>query len=117
MLFNLSEDSIRYIALFLKIYDIVNFSLINKITYKAIDKIFYDNLALKIYGKQFWIDAYNRPQIISKPSKSLKEELIKIEIFQNKLEKKNKRWSNKDFYNYWKQDKMRLLYIIGLNHP
>ena len=43
-----------------------------------------------------------RPVIESKPLKTYKAKLIRIETFQKVLDRLNyKRWTQKDFYNYW----------------
>ena len=43
----------------------------------------------------------------SKPFKDMKKELIRIEFFQKHLDNLNiKRWTKKDFYNYWKFDNL-----------
>ena len=104
MLF-LNDDLIRYIALFLhlNLNNLLNFSIVNKNINIVIDDIFYKQLAILYYSSDFWKRAYNRPVYISKPLKNIKMELIRIENFQKILDRNNlNRWTQKDFYNYWK---------------
>lgn len=103
MFINLSNDNIRNIGKFLTLYDLINFERTNKFIFLSFDKTYYKRLAYKIYGENFWKMALERPYIVSKPLKSFKKELLRIENFQIRLDKlNNKRWTNKDFYNYWK---------------
>lgn len=96
-------DLIRYISFFLKFQDILDFSIITKDTYKALDNLFYKNLAYNTYGVCFWLKASCRNPIVSKPLKNFKLELLRIENFQRNLDNINiSRWTKKDFYNYWK---------------
>lgn len=113
MFVKLSHDEIRFIAIFLTINDIINFTNTNKIINIAIDNNFYNDLAIQLYGKAFWKIALNRPPIISKPLFNYKKELLRIENFQKGLDKINaKRWVTKDFYDYWKSDTKRVLYLL-----
>ena len=113
MFVKLSADEIRSIANFLTINDIINFTNSNKIINIAIDNNFYNDLANKLYGNTFWKLAFNRPRVISKPLFNYKKELLRIENFQKGLDKINtKRWVAKDFYDYWKSDSKRALYLL-----
>jgi len=104
---NLNDDVLREIAFKLKFDTILNFSLANKKTYIVFDDIFYKNLAIILYSRIFWIKASYRPIKKSKPYKDMKKELIRIEFFQKHLDNLNmKRWTKKDFYNYWKFDNL-----------
>lgn len=99
----LNLDIIRYISNFLKLDDILNFSIICKDLYNTFDEIYYKNLAYAYYGKNFWTKAKLRNTNISKPLKNFKLEIIRIENFQKDLDNINvSRWTHKDFYNYWK---------------
>ena len=87
----------------MNLYDIIHMSMTCKYFYNIFDDNFFKNLDNLYYSKMFWILAKQRPILLSHPLKSMKDELIRIENFQNKLEKNNNnRWTNKDFYNYWK---------------
>ena len=99
----LNGDLIRIIADSLNFKEILKYSTINKFLYKNIDNNFYKKIAVKYYSKDFWNKASQRPILYSKPLKNIKMELIRIEIFQKTLERcEKKRWSQQDFYNYWK---------------
>ena len=114
MIMVLSEDSIRNITLFLDLHDILELIKVAKFFNVCFDDIFFYNLAFKTYGKQFWIDALNRPYYVSQPLNNLKEELIRIEKFQISLEKVSMlRWTKRDFYNYWKYDNYKLVYLLN----
>lgn len=99
---NFNDDIITYISLFLTFKDILLYSQINKYYKNLFDLIFYKNLAIKLYTIDFWQKAYNRPINTSKPLKNIKEELIRIELFQEKLFKYcNYKFTIQDFYKYW----------------
>ena len=101
-MFNLDYDIIRQISYKLNLECILLFSMVNKSIYNALDTIFYKNLALNYFGRDFWIKAYLRRPYISKPLKNMKRELIRIEFFQRNMDILNvNRWTKKDFYDYW----------------
>ena len=102
----LSNDIIELIMKNLSLHSITLFSITNKEYYKMLDDLFYLNLAIDIYGKEFWVKAFSRPTIQSKPLNSMKLELIRIEQFQTRVYKSiSRRWTNNDFYNYWIYEK------------
>ena len=104
---NLNYDVLREIAFKLNFETILNLSSTNKKIYIIFDDIFYKNLAIILYSRIFWIKASLRPIKKSKPFKDMKKELIRIEFFQKHLDNLNmKRWTKKDFYNYWKFDNL-----------
>lgn len=101
----LKDDIIFIITNFLNFNDILNFSILDKYYYKLFDDIYYKNLSIKYYTEKFWIYARNRPIKLSKPLKSYKKEIIRIEYFQKRLDNlNNDRWTCKDFYNYWNHE-------------
>ena len=101
----LNNDVVELIMKNLQLYDILLFSITNKEYYKLLNNLFYLNLAIDIYGKEFWAKAFLRPKIKSKPLNSMKLELIRIERFQTRVYKSiSRRWTNEDFYNFWKGD-------------
>ena len=101
----LNNDVVELIMKNLQLYDILLFSITNKEYYKMLNNLFYLNLAIDIYGKEFWAKAFLRPKIKSKPLNSMKLELIRIERFQTRVYKSiSRRWTNEDFYNFWKGD-------------
>ena len=101
----LNNDVVELIMKNLQLYDILLFSITNKEYYKMLNNLFYFNLAIDIYGKEFWAKAFFRPKIKSKPLNSMKLELIRIERFQTRVYKSiSRRWTNEDFYNFWKGD-------------
>lgn len=102
---NLSDDLIELITKHLQLDDILSFSIINKENYKILNDSFYLNLALDIYGKEFWVRALSRPKTKSKPLNSMKLELIRVEKFQKQIHKSIfRRWTNHEFYNYWENN-------------
>lgn len=102
MINRLNADIIRNLAYYLDLFSVLNLSIVDKCTYKYFDEIFYKSYAIYIFGDIFWIKASMRPIIESKPLKTYKAELIRIETFQKVLDRLNyKRWTQKDFYNYW----------------
>ena len=103
---NLNNDILCHISFELNLNNLLNFSIINKNNYKIFDNIFYKNYALKQFSQDFWIKAYERPIIYSRPLNNIKLELIRIEQFQKSLDNLNvDRWTKKDFYNYWEMEK------------
>jgi hypothetical protein len=101
----LPYDIIRKIAINLDFNNILIFSSINKYIYTILDEYFYYDLAIKYYTKDFWIKAAQRPIERSFPLKTMKEELLRIQYFQNIIKKYEKRlWELDDFYNYWSAD-------------
>ena len=94
----LNNDVVELIMKNLQLYDILLFSITNKEYYKMLNNLFYLNLAIDIYGKEFWAKAFLRPKIKSKPLNSMKLELIRIERFQTRVYKSiSRRWTNEDF--------------------
>ena len=101
----LNEDLFKLTANNLTLKEILKYSIVNKNLYQIFDENFYKRLAIKYYTKDFWEKAYKRPTFYSKPLKNTKMELIRIENFQLMLDRLNlKRWVQKDFYNYWKNN-------------
>ena len=101
----LSNDLVELIMKKLQLDDILLFSITNKEYYKMLDDLFYLNIAIDIYGKEFWAKAFLRPTIKSKPLNSMKLELIRIERFQSRVYKSiSRRWTNDDFYSFWSLD-------------
>ena len=108
----LPDDIICNIILMLDFETIIKFTEINSEINYLLDDIFFNNLAVLYYSKEFWIRAALRPKHYSKPLKSMKLELMRIEKFQNLLEKlENKRWTNQKFYNLW--DNEELIYYTN----
>jgi len=109
MLVKLNQDIIINISYMLNLTSILNLSAVDKITYKYFDEVFYKCYAMYIFGQDFWLNAFKRPIIKSIPLKTFKAELIRIESFQKELDRLNyERWTQKDFYNYWKYDLISL---------
>ena len=99
----LSCDLVELIMKSLQLDDILLFSITNKEYHKMLNNLFYLNLAIDIYDKEFWVKAFFRPKIKSKPLNSMKLELIRVERFQKRIYQSiSRRWTNDDFYNFWK---------------
>lgn len=112
MLF-LPNDIIYNIIFMIDFNTIIKVTEVNKETHKLLDNNFFKILAIKYYSKEFWKRAALRPKHYSKPLNSMKLELLRIEKFQNLLEKlENNRWSNEKFYNLW--DNEDLIYSKNL---
>lgn len=105
MFTKLNQDIIRNLAYNLDLLSILNLSQVDKINYHSLDELFYRCYAMFIYGEEFWIRARMRPIQKSRPLLTAKRELIRIELFQKILDGlNNNRWTQKDFYDYWKYD-------------
>ena len=103
MLYLLNDDIVIFITSFLSFYDIINITNICKMYYNNIftDDYFY-NLAVSYYSDNFWKIANMRSKELSKPLKNYKLELLRIEKYQETLEKYySERWTINDFYSYW----------------
>ena len=104
MISKLNQDVIQNLAYYLDLFSILNLSLVDKTINLYLDDIFYKSYAIYVFGDIFWIKASMRPIVESKPLKTYKAELIRIETFQKVLDRLNyKRWTQKDFYNYWEK--------------
>ena len=102
MISKLNQDVLQNLAYYLDLFSILNLSLVDKTINLYLDDIFYKSYAIYVFGDIFWIKASMRPIVESKPLKTYKAELIRIETFQNVLDRLNyNRWTQKDFYNYW----------------
>ena len=102
MISKLNQDVIQNLAYYLDLFSILNLSLVDKTINLYLDDIFYKSYAMCVFGDIFWIKASMRPIVESKPLKTYKAELIRIETFQHVLDRLNyNRWTQKDFYNYW----------------
>ena len=105
MFTKLNQDIIRNLAYNLDLVSILNLSQVDRINYYSLDELFYRCYAVFIYGEEFWIRAMMRPIQKSRPLLTVKRELIRIELFQKMLDRlNNNRWTQKDFYDYWKYD-------------
>ena len=97
------NDLLLFIGFKLDFNSILNFSSINKSNFKLFDDLFFKELADNYYSYEFWKIAKKRPFYTSKPLNNYKLELLRIENFQQFLDNLNMdRWTQKDFYNYWK---------------
>lgn len=95
-------DIIYVISFLLNFNDILNLSIINKYYLSLFDDKYYEDLSILYYTNEFWKLANKRPIKLSKPLKNFKKEILRIENFQRTLDNLNyKRWTNKDFYDYW----------------
>lgn len=101
---NFNIDIIKYISLnFDNVKDMISFITSTKLIYNYIDDMFFRDFAYKLYTKEFWIVASYRPPLKSKPLETMYKELLRIEQFQiNQKKSSGKRWSNNQFYDYWK---------------
>jgi hypothetical protein len=64
------------------------------------------NLAIKLYGYEFWLKAWNRPPHISKPLDTWIDEVCRIEKFQKMIKNiEGKRYTNQQFYTIWEVEK------------
>ena len=103
----LPDDIICNIISMLDFDTIIKFTEINNEINSLLDNNFFYNLAIKYYSREFWNRASERLIYYSKPLKSMKLEVMRIEQFQNLLEKlENKRWTNQKFYNLWDNEKL-----------
>jgi len=63
---------------------------------------YWEYVAQECYGNVFWTRAKQRPSMASRPLQSWKKELLRIEIFQQKVsEFGSPRWKVEDFYIFW----------------
>lgn len=80
---------------------LINIIKTNKYFYNNIDESYFIRWGINHYTLDFWIKANQRSENISKPQKTMKLELLRLQTFINTLKLQNITWSNKDFYDYW----------------
>ena len=98
-----NEDIIYIISYYLNFYNILNLSSINKYIYSIFDDKYYKKLWMLYYSKEFLKLNTKKLIKLSKPLTNSKKEILRIINFQRTLDNLNyKRWTKKDFYNYWK---------------
>ena len=102
MLVKLPLDLILNIFYILdNVHDIINITILNLFLYKNIDDSYFYSWGIKQYSKDFWVKASMRTKSISKPLKSMKLELIRLQRFIDCIQLQNMKWTNKDFYDFW----------------
>lgn len=102
MLLNLPLDLILNIFYILdNVNDIINITTLNLYLYQNIDDSYFYSWGIKQYTKDFWIKASMRTKSISKPLKTMKLELIRLQRFIDCIKLQNMKWANKDFYDFW----------------
>lgn len=102
MLLNLPLDLILNIFYILdNVHDIINITTLNLYLYQNIDDSYFYSWGIKQYTKDFWIKASMRTKSISKPLKTMKLELIRLQRFIDCIKLQNMKWTNKDFYDFW----------------
>jgi len=103
MITDLPDEVLYYIFInFLEFYETVTMRNSNTNFREILDDKFYEKLAFKLYGENFWKLAYKRCPKVSLPYRTLLEELRRIETFQrNYLKTNNKRCANQEFYEFW----------------
>lgn len=110
----INDDIIIEISKYMNIKTLLVYNSLNKHVFKLLDNNFYKELAYKMYTKEFWIKAKERPVTISNPLKLWKYEIKRIEKFQNcMIEVYNKRLTNEEFYNYWNKQ-LKILQPISM---
>ena len=102
-LYELSDDLLYYCLFFIKdINNILNFANTNVYFNKLLNNNFYWLWGNNKYSYNFWKLAYSRTIQLSKPFINIKQELIRIYVFQENLKKRNiPEWNEQDFYSYW----------------
>ena len=67
------------------------------------DDLFAGKRAIDMYGKEFWVRASARPVHSSQPMKRVIDELLRIEKFQENVQKlHDRRFQAVDFYKMWR---------------
>ena len=97
------------------IYEVINFSSIDKNTYELFDDNMYLYWGRNLYSKEFWDKAEARTPITYKSYTNMKTELLRIEVFQKHLVKHDmETWTKEDFYNYWEALEV---YVCNMGTP
>ena len=98
----LCTDIIQHICFQLDIEVLEQIRQVSKQFYLILNDKFYKMFAKKVWGEEFWKKAMKRPIKFSKPLKTWREELIRLELFQRMVEKnEKKRWRPHQFYVVW----------------
>lgn len=80
---------------------LINIIKTNKYFYNNIDDSYFILWGIHQYTLEFWIKANQRSKTISKPLKTMKLELLRLQSFIDILKIQNITWSNKNFYDFW----------------
>lgn len=80
---------------------LINIIKTNKYFYYNIDDSYFILWGINHYTLDFWIKAKQRSKSISKPLKTMKLELLRLQTFIDAMKILNITWSNKDFYDFW----------------
>lgn len=96
------NDIIQHICFQLDLESLDHLRQVSKHFCFILNDKFYFVFANKLWGKEFWKKAMKRPVHVSKPLKTWREELIRLEMFQRMVEKnEKKRWQPHQFYVVW----------------
>lgn len=83
------------------LHDLISIIKLNRYLYHNIDDTYFIIWGINNYSKDFWIKANKRSKCLSKPLKSMKLELLRIQRFIDYMKIQNIIWSNEDFYKFW----------------
>ena len=103
-MFNILYEDVLLIILynFTNVKYIINFSTINKATYKTINNNIYIEWAKNMYSSELWNRANKQTVYISKPFINMKLELLRLHNFTRLQIKNNQEtWTKEVYYKYW----------------
>lgn len=110
-MFNILYEDLLLLILFnlTNINYIINFSIINQVTYNSINNDIYIEWGKNMYSKEFWNRANKRTITISNQCINMKMELLRIQNFTDlQIKHFQERWTKEDYYKYW--DSMEKIY-------
>lgn len=115
MIICLPNEILYYLFLnFSEFFDTVNLKILNKNFKELLDDKFYKEFGINLYGEKFWTVATMRDSNISKPCKTIFEELRRIETFQSfQLKKTGKRYKNQEFYSLWIAMEPKMKHVVN----
>tara|TARA_Y100000816_G_scaffold98452_1_gene68566 strand:+ start:3481 stop:3834 length:354 start_codon:yes stop_codon:yes gene_type:complete len=98
----LPDEILLKIYLKLQIKDLIFLSQSCEYFHVNINDLVYWYWGKNKYSLEFWQRAFCRSPETSRPLLTMKDELIRIHLFQEELKKNGlQEWDNNDFYTYW----------------
>ena len=96
-------DLIYNLLNYLNLKQTLNLNEICKDLNNIINEDYFKLYAMNMFSHEFWVEAGKNNPIIIIPLNSWKKEIIRINNFNNRVEKINGIiWSEDDYYKYWK---------------
>ena len=97
-----NADLFWWMAQFVDVQSALNLNQTSKLFRERCDTTFYQRVAHCVWGEDFWIRAAQRKSALSRPLASMRAELVRIERFQQGVQKLGvERFHREDFFKLW----------------